>query len=88
MVILLYLPLKKKTNTMKNLLRTSLIWMLCLGLGLLTNCKKANPLTPGGAANCGANAEKVGTAATAYANDPTIANCEKYKTTVKDFYKS
>ncbi|WP_146202247.1 hypothetical protein [Dyadobacter jejuensis] len=53
----------------------------------MTNCKKdsAGPLNP---LNCSTNAEKVTAAVTTFSQNPTNANCEKYKEAVRDFYKS
>lgn len=57
-----------------------------LGLIVVIGCaKKDTDPTP---ANCSANSQKVIDAAVVYGGSQTKANCEAYKNTVRDFYKS
>lgn len=70
---------------MKKTIQKISILSICLGMGLVLSCKK-NVLT--NPVNCSNDAEKVTNAAIAYGNNPTKANCEAYKKTINDLYKS
>ncbi len=69
---------------MQTMIKSTVRMSLYLGIILLSSCgkDKASPM------NCASNAEKVGDVATTYAQNPTKANCEAYKSAVRDFYKS
>lgn len=70
---------------MKKTIQKIMILSVCLVTGLTMGCKKdalSNPV------NCSNDAEKVTNAAIAYGNSPTKANCEAYKKTISDLYKS
>ncbi len=57
-----------------------------LAIVLTVGCsKKDTSPTP---QNCASNSQKVIDAATVYGSNPIKANCEAYKNTVRDFYKS
>ena len=71
---------------MKNSTKSIAVLMAYWGVFLITGCGgKDTAPTP---ANCSANSQKVVDAAVVYAGNPTKANCEAYKNTVRDFYKS
>lgn len=70
---------------MKKTIQKITILSFCVGVGLTLSCKKDALTNP---ANCSKDAEKVTNAAIAYGNSQTKANCEAYKKTVSDFYKS
>jgi hypothetical protein len=71
---------------MKKTTKSIAVLTAYLGVLLVTGCggKDTSP-TP---LNCSANSQKVVDAATVYGNNPTKANCEAYKNSLRDFYKS
>jgi hypothetical protein len=70
---------------MKKTIQKIMILAICVGTGLTISCKKDSVANP---VNCSSNADKVTDAAIAYGNNPTKANCEAYKKTISDLYKS
>ena len=70
---------------MSNFRSTLASWVVFLSLVLLTGCIRKTVISPLG---CVGNAEKVTESAAKYVNDPSKANCEAYKKTIVDFFKS
>lgn len=67
---------------MKKILKVTVPVALALVLG----CSKKD--TAPSPQNCANNSQKVIDAATVYGSNAIKANCEAYKNTVRDFYKS
>ncbi|GHB81082.1 hypothetical protein [Persicitalea jodogahamensis] len=67
---------------MKKLLKT----ITPLAITLVLGCSKDG--TSPSPQNCVDNSQKVTDAVTVYATNPNKANCEAYKNTVRDFFKS
>lgn len=72
---------------MKNQLKSVAVSLCVFCLFLMTNCKNKDNVEPG-LNDCGANAEKFNNALTAYGENPTEANCDKYKKELRFFLKS
>lgn len=71
---------------MKKPIQSILMFSAYLSIALVVGCsKKDTAPTP---QNCANNVTKVTEAAQVFAANPTKANCEVYKVSVRDFYKS
>ena len=79
-----------------NYLRKS-TWRKTLSLGLasiavisfsMSGCKKANPLGLGGCDDVVKLAESYGKAWKEFSEDPSVANCEKWKKILQDYYNA
>jgi hypothetical protein len=82
---MLVVPNFEKKNAMHKTVRQVGLAGLYIGLIVVASCSKAKIANP---LNCSNDAERVSASATTYAQSPTKANCEAYKKTVSDFYKS
>lgn len=71
---------------MKKSARSTVMFSAYLGIAVVMGCSKKD--TAPSPQNCAANSTKVTEAATVYAKNPIKANCEAYKVSVRDFYKS
>lgn len=71
---------------MKANFKTIKVMTAYLAIAALLGCSKKD--TAPSPQNCSENSQKVIDAGMAYGTNPTKANCETYKRTVQDFYKS
>lgn len=71
---------------MKKPVQSLLMFSAYLSIALVMGCSKKD--TAPSPQNCSANAQKLSDALMAYANNPTKAGCEAYKSTVRDYVKS
>lgn len=71
---------------MKSNFKTVRLLAPYFAIAFLLGCSKKD--TAPSPQNCSENSQKVINAGTAYGTNPTKSNCEAYKRTVQDFYKS
>jgi hypothetical protein len=71
---------------MKKALKSTALLSAYIGMALLFNC--GNKDTSPSPQNCTNNATKVTEAANAFAMNQSKANCEAYKNSVRDFFRS
>ncbi|MBU1822667.1 MAG: hypothetical protein KKG00_14310 [Bacteroidetes bacterium] len=71
---------------MKKALKSTILLSAYVCMALLFNCSKKD--TSPSPQNCANNATKVSEAASTYASNQTKANCEAYKNSLRDFFRS